>query len=215
MPSTLASIIREIYRQAKDVDIQPPNATRLVKLVYLADIEWRKTHSGEPLSDLHWRFHYYGPYANEFSAILGSDDVEVSELVDGKTVKRVHFDAEDLARPEVPENVSAIIRRVVKEWGDTHINTLLNHVYFETEPMENVKRGEMLDFSKLRVVKPLTVKLDPVRLKQLRGEMDQHVARLNLTREGIHYAALDLDSEHAWDDEDASIRLPVGTIVAT
>ena len=39
------------------------------------------------------------------------------------------------------------IRAVVTDWAHAHLNALLNHVYFETEPMIYAKREELLDFS--------------------------------------------------------------------
>jgi hypothetical protein len=212
MPFELEAIIREIYRQAKRVGIQPPNATRLVKLVYLADIEWRKSQQNEPLSDVHWRFHHYGPYASEFSPILGGDDVEVEELSNGKTVKRLSYDHHDLEEPQTPEAVSSLLQRIVKEWGDTHINLLLNHVYFNTQPMENAARGEALDFSKLHPDMTVKLNLDPKAVAKLRAELSGHLERLGLSGGDLHRPAVDMD---AWgEDEDARTpRLPAGAEV--
>ena len=47
--------------------------------------------------------------------------------------------------------VSLVIKRVVGEWGSRSLPELLDYVYFETEPMEAVKkRGEILDFSTIQ-----------------------------------------------------------------
>lgn len=211
MPFKIETVVREVYRQTYLLRMQPPNATRLVKLVYLADIEWRKAHEGEPLSDLHWRFHHYGPYASEFSPILGGEDVEVEELPDGKTVKRLSFDPQNLEEPQTPEAVSSLLHRVVKEWGDSHINLLLNHVYFNTEPMESAKRGEALDFSNLHRDMTVKLNLDSKTVAKLRADLLVHVERLGLSR-GDLQPVVDLD---AWGkDEDAQTpRLPIGAEV--
>ena len=62
MPFELMPLIREVYRQSLKRGIYPPAVTRLVKLLYLADIEWRKRYRGEPLADLTWRFLHFASY---------------------------------------------------------------------------------------------------------------------------------------------------------
>src|SRR5579864_7552189 len=103
MPVDLYSLTAEVYRQARELGVYPPFATRLVKLIYLADLEWRRTHAGEPLSELGWFFHLYGPYAHEFDELLGGEDAEAVELVDGRTATRITFSEEELEKPRVPE----------------------------------------------------------------------------------------------------------------
>jgi len=213
MPADLQSIIHEIYRQAKELGLLPPNATRLVKLVYLSDLEWRRNHGGEPLCDLRWRFHHYGPYADEFSPILGGDNVEVVELTEGKTAKALLLDWESQDQPPLTENITAQIRHIVKDWGDSNLNVLLNHVYFNTEPMENAKRGEPLDFSSVRPLRKVSLNLNKAAVSAIRSELSKNVQRLGLTREGIHSPAVDLGGESAWDENSATPRLPPGTIV--
>lgn len=208
----LESVVREIYGLARSLGIQPPNATRLVKLVYLADLEWRRSHEGEPLSDLHWRFHHYGPYADEFSPLLGGEDIEVIELSEGKAAKRLMFDEEQLQERKTPEAVSSLLQKIVKEWGDTNINLLLNYVYFDTEPMESAKRGEALDFS---AVKPRTLaklNLDAQAVARLRADLAKHVERLGLARQELYRPAIEL---LAWDEDDntRTPQLPTGARV--
>jgi hypothetical protein len=49
MPFETIQLIKETYRQSELLRLPPPYVTRLVKLLYLADIEWRRNHSGEPI----------------------------------------------------------------------------------------------------------------------------------------------------------------------
>jgi hypothetical protein len=211
MPTDLRDITREIYRQAKELGVYPPNATRLVKLVYLADIAWRQGHGGEPLSILDWRFHLYGPYADQFSDLLGGPDAEAVELVDGRSAKQLRFEAHELENPATPESVAATLRKVVKEWGDTNLNLLLNHVYFNTEPMMHARRGDILDFSNVRPLKNYTLRIDPKKLQRLQAEMNEHAKRLNLTRDGIHVSAVNLEGTRIWEEDEGQITLPPGT----
>jgi len=117
-----------------------------VKLLYLADIEWRKRHSGEPLARLTWKFLHFGPYAVELANPLGDPDMEIAELEGGRKARRFSFSEDELNQGEVPEELSSIIGALVNRWGEADLNLLLDHVYFDTEPMENAERGDVLDF---------------------------------------------------------------------
>jgi hypothetical protein len=149
MAFELLSLVREIHRQARLQGMSPPAATRLVKLLYLADLEWRRRHAGQPLAALTWQFLHFGPYATELADLLGGPEVERTEFEPGKVAHRLPLEVEDLDRPQVPDEVSGLLASLVKTWGDADLNLLLDYVYFETEPMEAAQRGQLLDFSRL------------------------------------------------------------------
>jgi hypothetical protein len=188
MPFETSSLIREIYRQAMLNKLAPPAVTRIVKLIYLADIEWRKRHDGQPLGDLTWRFLHYGPYAVELAAPLGGPDTEIREIRQGITARTFSFSPDELSGTSVPEELSNMISSLVKRWGGADLNILLDHVYFDTEPMENAQRGELLDFSTLRSVsfadRPIAINQD--KLKQIRAKIKERTRALALTRAGIN-----------------------------
>jgi hypothetical protein len=211
MPYEIQSLIHEVYRQADLHSMLAPFVTRLVKLIYLADLEWRRAHGGEPLADLTWKFLHFGPYAIEFAEVLADPDMEMKELDSGIVARRFDFTAVDLERPRVPEPVSAVLSKIVKKWGDADLNTLLDFVYFETEPMEHARRGELLDFSAVKMPEaPRRLQVDVNRLKTLRQRMADTVKRLGFTRNGVHVPAVDMESEHAWAEEDRPVLLPIG-----
>jgi hypothetical protein len=213
MSVDLGSLIHEVYRQSKAKNVPPPFVTRVVKLIYLADLEWRRRH-GVPLVNVVWRFLHFGPYAYEFVPLLGDPDMEVAEF-EGKTARRFVFDLSDLGAPRVPEDVGGIIGNLVRKWGDADINRLLDHVYFETEPMENVHRGDILDFSTIRPQMPkFDPKLDAARIKALRASLKDQVARLGLTQNGVHIPALDYESQRAWNEDSSTTALPTGLDVS-
>jgi len=213
MAFDLQALIHEVYRQSKLQRVPPPFVTRLVKLIYLADLEWRRRH-GQPLSDLTWRFLHFGPYAYEFVPVLGDPEMEIAEFHDGRTARRFIFDAEALEEPKVPEEVRSIIAQLVRQWGDADINRLLNYVYFDTEPMEHATRGEILDFSTLRhPAREIPPKFDAAKLKALRARLRDRVTKIGLSREGIHIPAIDYDSQIGWE-EDGSLSLPIGMEVS-
>jgi hypothetical protein len=169
--------------------------------LYLADLEWRRNHGGEPIAELTWKFLHFGPYANELADFLGGPDVEVTELEGGKEARRFVF-GDNVESQGLPDDVVSLLRHLVKKWGNVELNRLLDYVYFDTEPMENANRYELLDFSRLA---PSTHSSQPHfdngRIKELRDRLKRRVTELGLTRNGIHVPSIDLESEQAWDDE--------------
>ena len=124
--------------------------TALVKLVYLADLEHYRTY-GRRITDLHWMFYHYGPYAVELESAI-NDNIFVRVFGQRQTGYRFSTSAErgEIQRRFNDEYDSATRRtvdRIVEEWGLEPLNILLDYVYFETEPMQDVERGQSLDFS--------------------------------------------------------------------
>lgn len=211
MPFELLPLVKEIHRQARLQAIPPPAATRLVKLLYLADLEWRRRHAGQPLAQLTWRFLHFGPCAPELAPLLGGPDVEISDLKGGKAAHRLIFAPEDLQTSQVPEEVSQLAAQLVKEWGDADLNLLLDYVYFETEPMEAVSRGDLLDFSGLRPPAPtVPPHLDQRELAVLRKRLRERVKQLTLPATGAQLPLEAIEAASYWDQDDRPPRLPQG-----
>jgi hypothetical protein len=211
MPFEIMPLVREVYRQSKLNGVYSPAMTRLVKLLYLADIEWRKRHNGEPLANLTWKFLHFGPYALELAEPLGRPEMEVKELEGGKEARRFAFSNDDLKDAQVPDELASIFSNLVKLWGGADLNMLLDHVYFETEPMENAVCGELLDFTNLTATPSSVVpKFVTLKLKVIRSRIQERAKAMGLTREGAHFPSVDVASERAWDEDDRPVQLPVG-----
>ena len=131
-----------------------PNKTSLVKLVYLVDVDcWRKL--GKSATGLEWRFHHYGPYSvelerdindNAFLHVFGSRRSGYGFSISSDW-RDIHAAFNTLFEPDVRR----IADGVVRQWGLEDLETLLEYVYFETEPMQQAHRGETLDFSKIQI----------------------------------------------------------------
>jgi len=139
------AILREAGRQRMTV-----GAVRLVKLLYLLEVEFYKA-NGRRLTNAVWRYYLYGPYPDEFRQLAEKPGVVVEDVpLTGDRIFRkfgIEEDAADLASRLSP-NETRLIPFIVKEWGDASLNTLLNYVYFHTPPMRAARaRGEVLDFS--------------------------------------------------------------------
>jgi hypothetical protein len=214
MAIELLSLVKEIYRQTHLHGMAPPGATRLVKLLYLADLEWRRLHAGQPLAELTWRFLHFGPYACELADLLGGPEVEKTEFEAGKVVHRLTLEPEDLEKSQIPGEVCHQVASLVKTWGDADLNTLLDYVYFETEPMERAQRGDLLDFSRLRQpVHSAPPKVDQQKLKALRARLSERVRELKLRSGGLEVPLIAYDGSRVWDEEDRSVKFPTGTSI--
>lgn len=127
--------------------------TKLVKLLYLIDVEnyrIRRT----TISGLEWRFYHYGPYAFEIDDALRDLELDIPQdsVATGTGRQATVFRPNRELRPRLSEHLRSsqelrVVNTVIRDWGETELNPLLNHVYFYTEPMKHAERGDVLDFS--------------------------------------------------------------------
>jgi len=154
--------------------------TKLLKLLYLADIEhYRDT--GKTLTGFRWVFHLYGPWASEYDGLLTAMQKEGLLLI--KPGSRPDLDTQfvevpvrsypqaawlecsempaaclemdalmdaAIAEPGLSFAARMAIREAADTWACEPTGELLNYVYFHTEPMQHARRGEKLDFSAVR-----------------------------------------------------------------
>ncbi len=132
--------------------------TALVKLVYLVDVEHYRRH-GKVVTGLKWRFHHYGPYAVELETNINSlggviDEDRFTGMIGDRLVSGYRYvragdwkEIESAFNPQYGASVKWSVDQVVERWALEPLSTILDYVYFETEPMQDAKRGEYLDFS--------------------------------------------------------------------
>ncbi len=115
------------------------NRARLVKLLYLVDVENIRTRR-EPVTGVEWVFAASGPHCDQLDAAL-------AELEHGTALYRaLQEDA-----PEGEDWVSGTRRTVdsvVERFAALPLNELLDHVHFRTGPMAAARRGDPLDMSR-------------------------------------------------------------------
>jgi hypothetical protein len=144
---------------------------RVVKFVYLADLYHARENRGETLTGWPWAFVYYGPYCTEsFLALKKAVDDGLIEA----TPYESKYDDKDRFLYSCPSEkgfdvesqlsiyVWSSLKEAIKKWADDTPG-LLDHVYYDTEPMEDAKRGDLLDFSKAH----LPIKLQKLEMKKI------------------------------------------------
>lgn len=125
--------------------------TKLIKLFYLIDCEYFRWHR-KTLTGAQWIFYHYGPYCEELLEAThrtpGVEPMPEVEFEEGKffrgyRVTQYHEDPIEHAHFSIRGAVDAAYKR----WGVIDLALILDHVYFETQPMIQAIRFQALDFS--------------------------------------------------------------------
>jgi hypothetical protein len=133
--------------------------TKLLKLLYLFDVEFYRTNR-RLFTEFSWKFFHLGPWAREFDPIL-NELVDDGVLLQIESAKQEYdtkflrtesrFDFSNLF-PSIKEE--APLRTVLNTWGDCPTGEILDYVYFHTEPMEQGIRNEPLNFTLISDERP-------------------------------------------------------------
>ena len=168
---TPQELIKYITWYATSIGIRL-TTVRLVKFVYLCDLYEARRTGGRTITGFPWAFVYYGPYCRD--AWNSLQDAVKNGLI-ARQVYDSHFgDDKEYSlfscRDESAEKletklhiaVSSQLQGAIKKYGEDTAD-LLDHVYFETEPMDGVKKGDLLDFSRAKKLdRPATIKLGEI-----------------------------------------------------
>jgi uncharacterized phage-associated protein len=143
---------------------------RITKLLYLLDVEYYRDNS-TIFTGFNWIYYKYGPYTAEIDEVLSQIGIKLEEeaFTSKKSIKRLMV-SELVSAYSVDTHIENYLHRIWTAWGMESLPRLLDFVYFETEPMLDVKRGEQLDFSK--VIKkeiPRKIKWSPEKQKKLQA----------------------------------------------
>lgn len=158
---------------------------RLVKFLYLADLYYARKFQGRTLTNWPWRFIHYGPFCVEaLEAIERAKEMDLIEAIPFESkfddeehyLYRCKLEKDHPLHESLPLAVTVPLENAIKRWGgDTY--QLLDYVYFETEPMENVSYQDLLDFKKakkLEIVKQIEMKpLSAEKIKKARHAIEK------------------------------------------
>jgi len=182
-PEVILAVLEEARRQSRT----PLLKTVLIKLLYLLDVYTAEECGGRPLSGWEWRFLHFGPYST--AAVQTIDSLVAKRLINAQEKESASGDKEfvlyDLADYRSTRNlrdlgiagaiqlrIQADIQRYSRD-----LQSLLNYVYFQTEPMRAAAPGSVLDFSTCRKAdstdfRPVTMlPLRPKAVKKVRERL--------------------------------------------
>jgi hypothetical protein len=133
--------------------------TKLLKLLYLFDVEFYRTHR-KLFTGFSWKFFHLGPWAREFDRVV-NDLVAEGVLLQIESARQ-EYDAKflrtesrfDFSRIFSSLKEEAPLRVVLNTWADRPTGEILDYVYFHTEPMEQGIRNEPLNFSVIADERP-------------------------------------------------------------
>ncbi|MFA6385921.1 MAG: type II toxin-antitoxin system antitoxin SocA domain-containing protein [Candidatus Paceibacterota bacterium] len=142
------NIILAIANQFKEYYRYNVPKTKLLKLTYLAELEYKRKYN-ERLSDAKWVYFLYGPYLYEYNEILTNSDFEEEEIEDSIELEKMatFIEPKRNNKKELTVDINMIITNIVAQYGGNKLDDLLEYIYFETEPMMKAEtRGEYLNF---------------------------------------------------------------------
>lgn len=126
--------------------------TKLLKLLYLFDVEYYRTHR-RTFTEFSWKFFHLGPWTNEYDPVL-DELVRRGGLVPKPSThpeyeSTNYLPGESIEIDTILTNIrdEGALKRVLNAWVERPVGEILDHVYFRTEPMEHAVRNTPLDFS--------------------------------------------------------------------
>jgi hypothetical protein len=130
------------------------NKTKLIKLLYLIDIEYYRKYK-KTYTDFNWIYYEYGPWAYEYNDIY--DQIKTSpdfKIITKDLPQKIEVitcisDEKDFSDIFKEPEESLLFRELINKWALEDLNRILNYVYFYTQPMIGAKKNEKLDFSKI------------------------------------------------------------------
>lgn len=163
----------------RDAGNPPPAKTKLLKLAYLVDLEYTRR-QGSRLLDVDWIYYRFGPYVFSFDDIISHYPFrpEETEFDQDKIATIVCLESE-ASPPSLPFEARSAANSVLADFAKLSLNDILDHVYFETEPMQDVQdRGQKLNFDTVNPAdhyKVRQLRLDPKTRRSLLAEFRKKV----------------------------------------
>ncbi len=147
---------------------------QVVKFLYLADLYAARRNSGQTLTAWPWAFVNFGPYCAQAmeaidraatAGVIAREARESAFHADKEYYLHRALGHEPALAAELPMLVLSPLRAAVKRWADDS-QGLLDHVYFETEPMRGVNPFDRLDFRKCSVPVAPSKPVEPEKLSE-------------------------------------------------
>jgi hypothetical protein len=180
-----------IANEADDDRDRELGPIHLLKYIYLGDLAFAQDNQGATFSGSPWRFHKFGPWAQELHAHIQSAATRIgaherhfaSQYQEDNTRWRLpDLDIADVER-RLPRPVASAIRRNVARYANDTVSLL--HFVYRTPPMLAAAPGEPLRFDHLaeeappRSTVPPTTESKPLpaisrtKIKKLKARIEQ------------------------------------------
>lgn len=151
VPDRTAKIALILYSRCLEAG-KCPDRIEFTKYLYLLD--WATTKlTGSPATEIRWKFYHYGPWSEDLIPVMALTQ-------DHFRLSWVDYSPEDRDIPwfdaiseKLDLNLESIIRRILVAFAKRDASVVVDFCYRLTEPMRVAKRGEMLDFSTVKVTK--------------------------------------------------------------
>jgi hypothetical protein len=143
-------LILAVLSELNNAGASAPSKTKLLKLLYLIDVESARS-VGKPLTGWNWVFLHYGPWTADYDSVLDQlakyDDVMLRGFGVDEHTTLVVTQRRDVDVSRIGDGTAQnVVARVLNRWGQRELGEILNFVYFETEPMQHAERNTSLDF---------------------------------------------------------------------
>lgn len=203
MSNPLAELITAVVSYVTEHDGYMTK-TKLLKLLYLFDVEFYRAH-GKTFTGFQWKYFHLGPWTKEFDPLL--EGLVARGALTEQLVEKPDYDAKFL-RAQESGNLKTVfadirdellLRNLLDLWGPSPTSEILDYVYFRTEPMEHGIRNEPLDFTRVLPQLPETYKRPASKatageIKALRREFSRKVAE-KLPAKAFKFTAPKYDEE--------------------
>lgn len=163
--------------------------TRLIKYLYLIDLYHARLRNGQTLTGWPWAFVHYGPYCSEAYAAMEEavtygfvEENYYDSKYEGRdkfrllSIDREERDEEPALAEELHIGITAPLQQIIRKYGDDTAS-LLDYVYYDTEPMRDARPYQRLDFGLAQKAKILPAikmkKLSPASLQKGAGIIDK------------------------------------------
>ena len=183
------------------INLEAPCSTiRLIKYLYLIDIEYYKKHK-RTLTEIEWVRYKFGPYFFAMPTImkssLGFEYVEKpTENGFSRTFRPTkHHDISKV----VDFSTEKMIQKIIEKWANAKLDELLKHVY-DTRPMKAAEFCKPLDFTTLEVQVKVVQRQwhihlnseDSIKIQTLLENRKKDTATRKTQYDALYYEALEV-----------------------
>jgi len=121
--------------------------TKLIKLIYLADVEAKKK-LGKTITGLTYVYHFYGPYTHEIvEKVLEMDGEEIREVYNPFLDRYEYYalggEVDDNVNVGLDQNEIEVLDEVIEKYGKMSTSEIKEEAY-NTEPMRKANPGDKI-----------------------------------------------------------------------